>query len=481
MSPIPLLLCLVAASALLAGEATVREAEGCSARAQPLSPYAATAEVPGYEAATAHEPHLDDRKLWPLTNGREGYATQAWPKARLLVWAHPGEDGHPKGERGKWKTGDPANWLEDGKPAASVPDENTDVIIPAHEKRYTVSVARWEHAQQRLRHVTIGRNATFAGGAKGEGRTFVGNIWIKRGGKIDTGGSMTFKGNGHTFFRNDNPYVEPMTMEDNLNLVAQYFTINKATQASVEFLGQFGTADEFAITGCTAIVGPESRLQPGRNASPSVDGKGTLAIMDNARFYAWTNTLENCDLAVDGSVRGGLPERPLRSDAYLLLSHKNFAQVRYEGPSPERVNDQEKREYRRTPSLLLRPGSTLTANAEKPGAARLVLAYAGYLCYWEQRAPEGTGYSRYQREREHDKVARYPYFDGLPRAITVYVGPGCTVENVLFDQLAAGGLLLVDPAERKAWKNVQYGPGCKAQGEALVTKIQALTGENPAY
>ena len=42
---------------------------------------------------TADNPQYDNKKAWPTLVGDEYFLKQKWPKARLLIWVHPGETG----------------------------------------------------------------------------------------------------------------------------------------------------------------------------------------------------------------------------------------------------------------------------------------------------------------------------------------------------------------------------------------------------
>lgn len=82
------------------------------------------ADTPGSVAAHdlaapgAHNPGYDQKNLWPEDVKQTGNFKQKWQLARLLVWARTGDFTGP--------LKDPANWLENGKPAVTEPDENTD-------------------------------------------------------------------------------------------------------------------------------------------------------------------------------------------------------------------------------------------------------------------------------------------------------------------------------------------------------------------
>ncbi len=466
---------------LLAGKApaaeVVKDAEGCTVPPQPVSAYAAAATAADYAKATAHDPHFSDRKIWPHTTGKEAYATYQWPKGRVLVWAHPDMGDNAKA----FNVGDAGNWLENGKPATKLWDESTDLVFPDAYKPYTVSLASAKRKQQ-MRHVTIGANAVLVTGGDGVGRIILGNLWIKRGGKTGNQGATSFLGPGDVFVRNDNDFIPNMDTDwRNLANLSQYFNLNKAKGGSIEFLGHISTSDEFNQGPCLVIVGPDSRVQPGRNATPTIDTGGVLALMDGARFYSWTNNWDSRDLGCSGTIQAGLPDRPVKRDAYLLLTHKNFTGARYQGPNPWMMFDKEVREFPRLPSLLLKQGAELKSYSTDLSKARLVISYAGYLGMWDFRAPKGSNYEREQLDRRDHPQERFAWLDALPQLVTVYFAPGVKVEGVFFDHIAPGGLLMAKPQDRSTWKNVTFGTHNGGKPEALVQAVEELKGDNPHY
>ena len=44
-------------------------------------------------AAPASAPDLASGKLWPGLTGKEPFATETWPKARVMTWTKPGQGG----------------------------------------------------------------------------------------------------------------------------------------------------------------------------------------------------------------------------------------------------------------------------------------------------------------------------------------------------------------------------------------------------
>jgi len=107
----------------------------------------------------AHNPQFDNEEAWPDLVGDEYFLKEKWPEARLLIWNLPEPD--EKGRRPKGDAGKLENWInaETGKPAKSLPDMDTDIILPDSDKPYKV----FGRGQQKLacRHLTVGRNVTF--------------------------------------------------------------------------------------------------------------------------------------------------------------------------------------------------------------------------------------------------------------------------------------------------------------------------------
>lgn len=407
--------------------------------------YVQAVGTPAYSQATAHAPAFADRQLWPHLTGKEAFATQTWPKARLLVYS-------PEGK----------GWLEDGKPASTPPDENTDVLLPEAEKPYAVALGEAERKYQVYRHITIGRNVTFKAGGDGVGRKIAGNVWIKQGGSMYAQGATRFIGTGHSFFRNDNldeTYLDNWKRRQR-NLVSQYFAFSRQG-GSVEFFGYAAVLDEFGVD-CPVVVGVDSKLLAGRNASPVIGKNGHLALLDGAVWGKWSNEIQNRDLHCDGRISGGLPDRPLTRSASLLLNFKNFGNAQYEGPDAESKKGQRLR-YSPTPALILGPAAEVRSH----GAGRLRLAWGG-------ETPSGTRQMKGWGTEDAKCAARYAWFDAQPRAIDVWAAKGAVVRDVDFDHLRPGGLMLQEADMRSAWTGLGFGPSCQAQGEGLFAVVPDL-------
>jgi hypothetical protein len=439
----------------------------------------AAAAHPAYATASAHDAQFANKNLWPMLSGKEAFLTQAWPKKRLLVWAHPGKNG-----RGKGALDDPTkpvNWLEDGKPATHLdlgPD--VDLLFPESKTPYTVGF-RGTPVREIARHVTVESGAIWRGGGDGAGRLIAGNVWIKRGGQMYAQGATTFTGSGNVFVRNDNPVPRnPGETRgiDRFNL-SQYYVFTKQDKGSVEFLGKVTCLDEFKLNGCLVVLGPDSRLQPGRAASPVISDGGTLALMDGAYFGSWVNNFATPDMRVTGTLQGGLPGRPLTRPAAFGLAFKNNSNAQYEGPGARKAGDKFET-YKRVPSLVLHPGSALRSYTANPATARLTFVYqpggVGDKAALYLRSVPGSASDAAELKGNPDIAKRNAWFDALPRGVDIWFGKGVTVDTVAFGVLRPGGLMLADPADRKAWKDPLFLPSCLAQGDALFSTVEKLKG-----
>jgi hypothetical protein len=430
------------------------------------------AATSGCRGATAHDPHFGDAALWARYDvQRAAYAREAWPAGRLYVWAHPGKSGG-KRFRGALDVTDPVNWLLDGKPADElVLDERADLLFPASETPYRVGF-RGTDVLEVCRHVTIESGAGFVGGGDGRGRQIYGNVWIKKGGDSDCQGATKFLGGRATFFRNDNTADanDPRSRRDKI-MSSQYFVFNKEGGASVEFVGHVSVLDEFRVYGCTVIVGPDSILQPGRNASPTIDQGGVLALMDGARFESWNNDFDVPEMTVrDGTIQGGLPDRPLTRRCVYGLAFKNHTGAQYTGAGADTKKGRPV-QYQRVPSLIVLKGA-LRSHSTDLRTARLVFTSMTNeaIC-----PPPGTEEEEKALNRQPEGRHRFAWMRQLPRGLDCFLGHGVVVDGVTFDHLRKGGILCPDPAAaRGAWKNVAFGPHCAGSGDDLFAQLDGV-------
>ncbi len=122
---------------------------------------------------TADNPQYDNKEAWPMLVGDEYFLKGKWPKARLLIWAHPGEN---PSRSNPFDPMEPSNWINaaTGKPARTIPDMDTDVILPESDKKYRVFV-RGNKIDLACRHLTVGRGAEYQP-AGGRAMSVFGNI-----------------------------------------------------------------------------------------------------------------------------------------------------------------------------------------------------------------------------------------------------------------------------------------------------------------
>jgi hypothetical protein len=420
------------------------------------------ADVPGYAKATAGDPNFDDKAVWPLS-GKEKFLGEKWPAARLLVWAHPGEDGDDGG-RAKHEVFKASNWIDPatGKPATKLPDTDTDILLPASKKAYTISYRKGgqEHSPFAIRHLTVEPGAHF----RTSGMKVSGNVWIKRGGGLGNHGSLTFLGGRHTFCRNDNgdPSVPQRTEGSS---VSQYISFNKPG-ASTEFFGAFSTGDEFKVYAGTFILGPDSRVQPGRNATPFVKKPATLALMDGATFGKWCNQIHFFDLHCEGTLQGGLPERPLTRDAYVGLTYQNPNGTKFYPSGIDTWPEKKKMEDRLVP-LLLYAGSRIKTYSTDVKSACLVITWVGLEAkeYYTSKL-----LFRRMSKKGQDYLVRQ--LDSLPKYVMAAFAKGAEVDGVRFDRFLRDGILLEDPSVRQSWRNVFFGDDNQAPPDQLFRQAE---------
>ena len=224
---------------------------------------------------TADNPQFSNKQVWPALAGDEYFLKEKWPKARLLVWAYPGESERRQGP--KFLTVDPACWIDaaTGKPADAIPDMDTDVILPDSEKPYTADTGPTNVLT--CRHLTIGRNAVLRSWVGGNFSVF-GSILVRPTGKLQPS-ILKLLGNRDTFIRMDWPAdgvlkkahderrVTPYDPKAGVreqpwwsNLITVYMTHEKEPGKSTEVVGYASAADEVGIKSGAFIVGRGSRF-----------------------------------------------------------------------------------------------------------------------------------------------------------------------------------------------------------------------------
>ena len=344
---------------------------------------------------------------------------------------------------------DPANWIDaaSGKPAASIPDKDTDIILPDADKPYVVAMGGKNYA---CRHLTIGRNATFS--VYGGGTfTIVGNVWVRSNGKLSSWRTTIFAGDRHTFLRqawpedgklkklHDERLIVPYDPKLGtraqpwwVGSVGSYVTHDKAVGKSTEVIGYANSGDEVGIKSGTFIVGRNSRFVSNGPATVAVNRGAKVVLMDGAMLAHAHNQFGticmDCRLSAGGEITGGAPDRPLKRDAYLGIGYSNWMNI----PVPEQANHKKKPEQKTGPKMYYGYGGQnaridgdLIGYPAKGTDARLVVC-------WQRTSMCGAG-SWGRGDEAFKKV-----FPKMPPKITIWISDKAKVSNTRFDDLHRG-------------------------------------------
>jgi hypothetical protein len=400
----------------------------------PLSKFfdwSSSAKAANYSKARADTPMYEDKQLWPFLAKNEAYFKQVWPKARLLIWAKPGEDA-------PWE--DPKSWLENGKPATQIPDKDTDVLMPAAERKY---FAKCPEGVVFARHMTMEKGAHLNGGDGHEFHLW-GNIWVKVGAAINInqcvphGSFQTFHRNDHFISRNATGHPDGGPSGGPTSGTGHYITVKKEKAGSTEYLGCHHAADKIAFHGGTVIVGPDSCMMSGGWNRPIVLPDATYVLMSGAytgqRLFNAGHFADD-SLKVDGVLMVGTPERPLERDAFISLNYKNNAT------------------YPNARGMVVSQSGSISSYSKDPKKARLVFRWSGV-------------------DEEVDTKGLYSGAD-VPRRINVSILGKSQLDSVVFMDLERGGIQLADPGAKTSWKNITFGTNCDGTGDdfySLATK-----------
>jgi len=413
---------------------------------------------------TAHNPQYKDKKAWPDLVGDEYFLKQEFPKARLLIWPHAGKRfsrSNPGPDPLK-----PASWIDaaTGQPAEAPIDMNTDLILPDARKPYKVIFKGQKN--RACRHLTVGKNATFEPGGGGSLSVF-GNVWIRPTGNLFVYRSVRLSGSRHTFFRRDWPEdgklkklhdtgaVAPFTVpqqkgnpwcwrarraDGNRGRVTYFFRHDKPGKTT-EVRGFIMSSDEFRVLAGTFIVGRNSRFLCGGAATMEVNKGAAIALMDGAMAGHASNQFgSNCKLHEGGTVMGGTPDRPLRRDARYGVGYCNWMNLTFPDNAGRRVAA-----YGWSFSAYF--SGKLIGYPAGGSDARLVIGW--------QRIRGGGGGRGVKATDGFNQV-----FAKLQPKITLWVGNDAVIENVRFEDLHRGGIVVPDAAAAAKWKNVTFGKGC---------------------
>jgi len=421
----------------------------------------------------AHNPQFDSKAVWPGLVGDEYFLKEKWPKARLLIWAHAGKNptrSIPLSPR------DAANWIDaaTGKPADTLPDMDTDIILPDADQPYKATIAKGEKRFS-CRHMTVGRNAEFrpAGGGI---LSVYGNVWLRPDSKLYVYRTLAMVGARDTFIRRDWPRdgnlkkrhdtrtATPFNLAIETSRKPQaanpwsygticHFMVHDKPGKTTEIVGYVNISDELGVKSGTFIVGRDSRFLSVGPAAVTVNRGAKVVLMDGSQCSHGQNQLVNRDwnVASGGQVTGGTPDRPLKRDAYFGLGYRNWMNL----PVPPRPKNPKKIE-------------TL------PSGAKIHYGYGGYnaqikgdligypakgtdarlVVCWQRIASGGAG--AWGRSDEAFKKM----FPTIPPKIGIWVSGDSRLDNVRFDDLHRGGLVTQSMETFKKWKSISFGGDC---------------------
>lgn len=369
---------------------------------------------------------------------RPAHESEKWPKARLLVWARPGQSGEMM---------NPANWKQNGRPAGAAPNKDTDILLPAAGRRYMVRAGR----HKAVRHAVIENNAFLMGQHRGECEIW-GNLWVKNGGWVYY---VSVRGPKHTFFRIDggqfpNPANKTQyrhTSRGGSRLsrtqISHKFQVCKYGDASVEFIGRFGVSDEIMVQHGKMIISGDLRWSgvTSKGALEIYDG-GILELQSGATIGPFQGTnrkrVFNIDVYRNGVMQAGSPERPLTSNAYMMLGF---------GPGNKPG----------LTGLYAAAGSQIRVYSADPAKAKLVITSI------TSRRDFCDGKGRL--------IGRPNQNANGSNGVTMQLAGDVKFEGVLFDYICAGGIKLADASMRSEWTHMKFGPHNAGPADKLFGKL----------
>lgn len=418
-------------------------------------------------ALTDEDRELLGRVAWPDEPPSEGrkpaYTAQTWsPPERLLIWKKPGTSGILH---------DPDNWVVVGgtegelwPPVDHINPRDlkvswlgtgTDILVPAAERSYQSRFRLRPAGIIKCRHVTVERNAKFAPSTV---PAMMGNLWVARGGAYRTRYTTALTGDRQTFVFNDQPRLTPDSPEakpvrrgyivpaKGSYGMAQYVNVRKEPPASVEFVGTVVSSDDFQLLRGTAVVAENSQLWPGTRSVQRIPRGTTLRLMSGAEYgkahnaagsgYGFKYSQGSMDIIVAGRIEVGTRAHPITEDVRFGISFK----------APAGFRDVE----HRVPGMILAPGAQVAVHTADPEGAKLVFCWHRRHNAWFEGRLDG--------------------YKQMPEEITIAICDDVMLENVRFDDLAVGGLLLENPSIAKRWRNVTFGDRCRGRPQDLIAK-----------
>jgi len=409
-------------------------------------------------AVSAHA--ADGTNNWPGLADDAPCLTEQWPAGRTLVWAKPGETGNAL---------DSANWTEyalaadytagkGGKPATTVSDANTDLILPdaPDDRSYIVGYmvpARHRTGSEQsdcptlaCRHVTIGANAALDGGMgvmRGKASysdwsnddravAISGNVTVADGGYIY--GHLHFVGDKHTQF----------SMGKSPEPLYRSLLVRKAQGASVTFVTrQFDVVDGVTVESGRLVLASTANLRINAGNQPRIDLK-KLRHTYFGRIEPYIRVHEKAALEMLPGSRIGRVNPP----------DDITADMRIEG-------------------LLQigRPGDTNVA----PAVIELTMA-EGDGKFLNQ--PGGLYIQPTAEVRNFGTLsitAKDPNTATTGKGVSIFLEKEVDLGKVRIDGLCAGGIAATDlTAAKKALASAMFGEHCAAADDAIYSKIEFI-------
>jgi len=405
----------------------------------------------------------------PATGPKPDYTLQKWkaPK-RLVIWSKPGKSG---------RITDRANWQVVGDPldaGAKMWDDQTDAILPACDTTYTAVGGVEEPVSGRL-HLVF-RHMSIENGAKvrSQDASVSGNLWIHAAGAFDIRFSVIFVGPQHTFIRNDrarlfkvgvNPHKMPGSVMEGY-YIAQYITVRKEKDASVEFLGHFLSNDKFNHYSGRCIIGPDSAIMTSNRNPDHIHPGATLEVMSGAIWGKHIQRNRSISYIVEGTVTIGSESRPITQDTYIAMPFKDYSGAMGGSQSALVAKDWAGGDVL---GFFLTAKGRMREFSADPAKARVVFCHhkreTGADCLDFNLSPGQLG-------------RRSGLYQKLPRRIDLVFLGDVELDGVLFQDVYKGGIRLKDLAMKEKFQNVFWGSDCGGKPEEMFGVFMPNTPPN---
>ena len=180
------------------------------------------------------------------------------------------------------------------------------------------------------------------------------------------------------------------------------------------------------------ILAPGSTFKCGgpRNHRAPIFPGAELVLLSGATLGKTANQSMNLDVVVGGTLRAGLPERPLAEDCFLGLSYKpkgeggNYASFATDARADDR-------------GMVVLEGGGIQVHSVDPAKARLVIHWHGLV----------------DEEDDNEILSK----GGTPHRIEIVILEDVQLDGVLFDHFLTGGIELGNPEIASTWKNIFFG------------------------